>query len=248
MNKQDKLAELRHLTVRYGLPPDRPSVPLGNPQADAVLEGGLKPGVLHEIFAGDWGAGGFATCLAIRAMGKKPLFWIRTDYAALEYGALSATGFLELGGNPEKLFLLSAPNAEEALSAAADILSCSHVGAVVLELEGRAPLFDLTASRRLNLLAEENGVTLFLLRQGAAPRPSAALTRWEVQSIPSCASDDWGSPRYLARLTRNRLGALGEWIMEWNPQHGSFRQKTAHIGAVAAASFDRPAQASYRSA
>jgi len=240
MNRNEKLAELRHLTARYGLPPDRAPIPLGLSDADAVLGGGLKPGGLHEIFASDWGAGGFAACLAIRTMGKKPLFWIRTDYAALEYGALSASGFLELGGDPQKLFLLSAPDAENVLSAAADILSCPHAGAVILELEGHAHLLDLTASRRLNLLAEESGVTLFLLREGASPRPSAAVTRWDVRSIPSRAGEDWGSPRFLARLTRNRLGALGEWIMEWN-RHGIFQQEAAHPGVMVQAPLDRPA-------
>ena len=247
MNKQEKLADLRHFLNCYGLPPDRPAIPLGVGDADAVLDGGLRPGALHEVFADDWGAGGFATCLAIRAMGKKPLFWIRTDYAAMEYGALSATGFLELGGDPEKLFLMRTANAEDALSAAADILACPHVGAVVLELEGQAPVLDLSASRRLGLIGEESGVTLFILREGADARPSAAVTRWQVRSLNARPdNDDWGSPRYRAQLTRHRLGGLGEWIMEWNPHNGSFRQETAHHGAVAAAPFDRPADASYR--
>jgi protein ImuA len=247
MNKQEKLADLRHFLSRYGLPPGRPAVPLGVTEVDAVLGGGLRPGAQHEIFAQDWGASGFTACLAIRAMGKKPLFWIRTDYAAMEYGALSATGFLELGGDPEKLLLLRAANNEDALSAAADILACSHMGAVVLELEGEARVLDLAASRRLGLIAEESGVTLFVLREGAEARPSVATTRWQVRSLNARPEDDdWGSPRYLAKLTRHRLGGPGEWIMEWNPQDGSFREEAAHIGAVAAASFDRPANASYR--
>jgi protein ImuA len=247
MNKHKKLADLRHFLSRYGLPHDRSAIPLGLEDADAVLDGGLRSGAQHEVFAEDWGASGFAACMAIRAMGKKPLFWIRPDYAAMEYGALSATGFLELGGDPEKLLLLRAANAEDALSATADILACPHMGAVVLELEGQAPALDLPASRRLGLIAEESGVTLFVLREGADARPSAAATRWQVRSQRARADDDdWGSPRYLAQLTRHRLGGLGEWIMEWNPQDGSFRQKTAHIGAVAATVFDRPADASYR--
>jgi protein ImuA len=249
MNKQEKLADLRHFLNRYGLPHDRPAIPLGLVEADGVLEGGLRRGALHEVFADDWGAGGFAACLAIRAMGRKPLFWIRTDYAALEYGALSAIGFLELGGDPKNLFLLRAPNVEEALSAAADILACPHMGAVMLELEGRAQALDLPAGRRLGLIAEESGVPLFLLREGADPRPSAATTRWQVQSLGARADDDdWGSPRFLARLTRHRLGGLGEWIMEWNPQDGIFRQETTHPGTVAAASSHRPVEASLRRA
>src|SRR3954465_3093866 len=88
MNKSEILADLSHSLTRYGLPPDRPALPLGVAGADAALGGGLIPGALHEVYAGDWGAGGFAACLAIRAAGKKPLFWVRPDYEALEYGEL----------------------------------------------------------------------------------------------------------------------------------------------------------------
>ncbi len=248
MNKIEKLTDLRHFLAHYSLPLDRPAIPLGVPAADALLGDGLRRGALHEVFASGWGAGGFAACLAIRAAGKKPLFWIRPDYEALEYGALSATGLLELGGDPQNLFLLRAPDAEAALSAAADILACPHVGAVVLEISGGARCLDLTASRRLALLAEESGVTLFLLRLGAQPQPSAAATRWQVASLKSDPRDeDWGAPRFLARLTRHRLGALSDFTLEWDSENGLFRNVAAHPGAVVAATFDRPAEPSRQS-
>lgn len=244
MNKSEKLADLRHFLARYGLPADRPPIPLGVPAADAILGGGLRPGAVHEVFAGDWGASGFAACLAIQASRGKPLFWIRPDYEALEYGALSATGLLELGGDPHNLFLLRAPDAAEALSAAADILACPHVGAVVLELCGAPRALDLVASRRLTLLAEESGVTLFVLREGAHPEPSAAATRWQVSSLASDPlDDDWGAPRFIARLTRHRLGGLGDFTLEWNSEDGTFHQAAAHSGAVVSPPADRPAAA-----
>jgi protein ImuA len=244
MNKSEKLADLRHFLAHYSLPPDRPAISLGFPTADTVLSGGLRRGALHEVFAGDWGAGGFAACLAILATGKKPLFWIRPDYEALEYGALSATGLLELGGDPKNLFLLRTPDAADALCAAADILACPHVGAVVLELCGAPRALDLVASRRLALLCEESGVTLFVLREGAAPMPSAAATRWQVQSLASHPDDDdWGAPRFSARLTRHRLGALCDFTLEWDIENGIFHP-AAHPGAVASAPADRPAAAS----
>jgi protein ImuA len=243
MNKSEKLADLRHFLAHYSLPPERPAISLGFPAADTVLGGGLRRGALHEVFAGDWGAGGFVACLAILATGKKPLFWIRPDYEALEYGALSATGLLELGGAPKNLFLLRTPDAADALCAAADILACPHVGAVVLELCGTPRALDLVASRRLALLAEESGVTLFVLREGAQPEPSAAATRWQVQSLASHPqNDDWGAPRFSARLTRHRLGALCDFTLEWDIENGIFHP-AAHPGAVAAASADRPAAA-----
>src|SRR3954466_9629040 len=91
MNNTAKIAELRHFLARYGLPPDREPVALGHPQADAVLGGGLRPGCLHEVFAKGWSGGGFAAALGVRMAGAKPFFWVRPDYEALEYGALSPT-------------------------------------------------------------------------------------------------------------------------------------------------------------
>ncbi len=223
MNKSAKLAELRHSLARYGLPPDRVPIPLNHPQADAVLGGGLRPGALHEIFASGWNAGGFAALLALLVAGKKPFFWLRPDYEAMEYGAISPSGLLELGGDPRQLILVRTRNAAEALSAASDILSCPHAGALLLEIEGMPKCLDLVASRRLAFAAGESGVTVLVLRNGAQVEPSAALTRWQVTSVPSPAEDDnWGDPVFDAHLTRHRLGGLGNFLMQWNPEHVAF--------------------------
>jgi protein ImuA len=250
MNNSAKLAELRHSLARYGLPPDRPPVALGHVAADAVLGGGLRPGALHEVFAAGWSAGSFAALLAIRLAKSKPLFWVRPDYEGMEYGAVSPNGLLELGGDPRQLILVRARKTADALSAASDILACPHVGALLLEIEGQPKCLDLVASRRLAFAAGESGVTVILLRGGAEAAPSAALTRWQVKSAPSRADDapddDWGNPVFDARLTRHRLGGLGNFLMQWNPQHACF--DTADIGAVAAAPAHRPAYAQERRA
>ncbi|HKB97041.1 MAG TPA: hypothetical protein VKB94_09330 [Rhizomicrobium sp.] len=250
MNKSAKLAELRHSLARYGLPPDRAPIPLGHPQADGVLDGGLRPGALHEIFADGWNAGGFAVLLAMLVArnsfnGKGgPFFWIRPDYEAMEYGAVSPNGFAELGGDPRQLILVRTRSPANALSAASDILACPHVGALLLEIEGMPKCLDLVASRRLAFTAGESGVTVLLLRNGAQVEPSAALTRWQVASAPSSADDDahdddWGNPIFDARLTRHRLGGLGNFLMQWDSTHGCF--KTANSGAVVSAPASRPA-------
>lgn len=244
MNKSAKLAELRHFLARYGLPPDRPPIALGHPQADAVLGGGLRPGALHEVFAQGWSAGGFAALLATLAArnsfnGKGgPLFWIRPDYEAMEYGAISPSGLLELGGDPKALILLRTRNTADALCAAGDILACAHVGAVLLAVEGMPKCLDLAASRRLAFAAGESGATILVLRNGAAPAPSAALTRWQVTSASSHSDDDahdddWGNPVFAAQLIRHRLGGLGSFQMRWNPSNVCF--ETADTGAVVSA-------------
>jgi protein ImuA len=248
MNKSEKLAELRHCVARYSLPDMCPPVRLGHDAADAVLRGGLRPG-LHEVFPGDWCAGGFAAGLAIRAAGTKPLFWVRPDYEALEYGALSAQGVLELGGDPARLVQLRAPSPAGALSAAADILSCPHVGALLLEMGGMPRCLDLVTSRRLALMAGEAGITAILLRPGAGAEPSAALTRWQVATAPSRQrDDDWGTPRWRASLTRHRLGGTGDFLMQWDCDHGLFRdsetaEHAPHPGLVVSKAADRQAAA-----
>ena len=251
MNKSAKLAELRHSLARYGLPPDRAPIATGHPQADAVLDGGLRPGSLHEVFAQGWCAGGFAALLALQAAahssnGKsKNLFWVRPDYEAMEYGACSPNGLLELGGDPQALIQVRTRNAVDALAAANDILACPHVGAVLLEMEGMPKCLDLVASRRLAFAAGESGVTVFLLRNGAAAQPSAALTRWQVRSAPSLpGDDDWGKPVFDARLTRHRLGGLGDFLMQWNPEDGCFTdvsKSEANTSTVVRAPARRPA-------
>jgi protein ImuA len=167
---------------------------------------------------------------------------VRPDYEALEYGAVSPSGLAELGGDPRGLVLVRTRNAADALAAAADILACPHVGALLLEVAGEPKCLDLVASRRLSLAAGESGVTVTLLRAGAAPQPSAALTRWQVKSAASHPQDDdWGNPVFDAALTRHRLGGLGHFLLQWNPEHACF--DTADIGAVAAAPAHRPADA-----
>ena len=245
MNKSAKLAELRHSLARYSLPPERTPLATGHPQADAVLGGGLRPGSLHEIFAQGWSGGGFAVLLALLAASRKSFFWIRPDYEAMEYGAVSPHGLLELGGDPRQMILVRTRNAVDALAAANDVLACPHVGALLLEMEGMPKCLDLVASRRLAFAAGESGVTVFLLRNGAAAQPSAALTRWQVRSAPSLpGDDDWGKPVFDARLTRHRLGGLGDFLMQWNPEDGCFTdvsKSEANTSAVVRAPARRPA-------
>jgi protein ImuA len=213
---------------------------LGNKAVDSVLGGGLRPGALHEVFARGWSAGGFAVLLALLAAGTKPLFWVRPDYEAMEYGALSPGGLSELGGDPRQLLMVKARGSADALSAAGDILTCPHVGALLLEVGGEPKCLDLVASRRLVLTAEQSGVTAIMLRASAVPEPSAALTRWQVGSAPSSPmDDDWGNPVFDAELVRHRLGGLGRFLLTWNLEDGCF--DTADTGAVVAAPLHRPA-------
>ena len=225
---------------------------LGHAGADAALRGGIARGALHEVFAGDASAAGFAVGLAQRVRAKKKLLWIRQDFSALEHGEISPTGLAELGIDPSCVLLLRAAHAEDALRAGADALSCAALGAAIIEIPGNPKVLDLVASRRLVLGAQAKGVTVILLRPSAEAEPSAAQTRWLIRSSPSAEADnwttsaeteDWGEPRFDAALARNRHGETGRWVMEWSCDDGAFRQpaeKAAHPRPVAAAPADRP--------
>jgi len=223
--------------------------PLGHGDVDRILGGGLLLGAVHEIFAIDASASGFAVCAAQCASGPKRMLWIVQDFSALEYGMPVPTGFAELGIDPAHLLMLRAANAEDALRASIDALSCYGLGAVILEIAGNPKVLDLVASRRLVLAAQHKNVTMFLLRQGAVAEPSAAQTRWQVRSHRSAATDDWGMPRFEAELVRNRQGETGHWVMEWSCDDGVFRKpdnQAAHSGFVVRAHADGSLAAAMR--
>jgi protein ImuA len=200
---------------------------------------------LHEVFAAEAGcegaASGFAAALATRAGQDKKLLWIRHDFSALEFGELSATGLLEFGIDPGRVLLLRVCDVTGALRAAGDALSCAALGAVVIEIPGEQKKLDLVTSRRLTLAAQRKGVTVFLLRFSAEPDSNSAETRWLISPAHSSdKEDDWGFPRFAAALARNRHGATGDWVMEWNGDEQCFR--AADRGAVVSVPGDGPAQ------
>jgi protein ImuA len=242
MNGPDGIARLRTALARAGLPEKPQHAPLGHRAADAALRGGLKRGALHEVFAApghEGAATGFAAGLAARLAGNKPLLWIRQDYSALEFGELSATGLLEFGLDPSRIFLFAAANAEDCLRAGLDALSCAALGAVAIEIPGAPKILDLVASRRFTLASAQKNVTAILLRFAAAPDASTAETRWCVRA----ASKKEGRPVFETELVRNRGGRTGHWVMEWDCDEACF---AADRGAVVSAPCNRPVQAAMR--
>jgi len=232
-----------------------PRASLGHAEADAVLQGGLVKGTVHEVFAqGHHGvaATGFIAGLARRVTARRPLLWVRQDFSERENGALSMLGWRELGLDPRLLVMVRAHDVEAALQATADALACDALGAVVMEIWGETRQFDLIASRKLTLAARGSGVTGLLLRLAASPLPSTAETRWIVhaaRSPPVAPWQAWGAPLLDVQLVRNRHGQTGQWIMEWNCDECLFRDvllrgAQAHPQPVASAPADRSHQAS----
>ena len=225
-------------------------VALGHAAADATLQGGLALGAMHEVFC-EGGrqsatATGFVAGLAGRVTARRPLLWIRQDFAEIETGALSMSGLVELGLDPRLLVTVRAADVEAALRTAADALACDALGAVVLEVWGETRQLDLVASRKLTLAAQASGVTGLLLRMAAEPQPSTAETRWIVRAAHSPPSEPfgaWGAPVFDVELVRNRHGPVGRWIMEWKCDECLFAQPAADPQPVAATPAHRPHQA-----
>ena len=239
--------------------PDR--VALGHADADATLQGGLALGAMHEVFteAGRQSAAatGFVAGLAGRAAARRPMVWVRQDFAEIESCGLSMSGLAELGLDPRVLVTVRAADVDTALKTAADALACDALGVVVLEVWGEARQLDLVASRKLTLAAQASGVTGLLLRVAAEPSPSTAETRWIVRAahsppaapsmpaaplMPAAAWSAWGAPVFDAQLVRNRHGPVGRWIMEWKCDERLFEKPAAYPQPMAAAPAHRPYQ------
>jgi protein ImuA len=227
-------------------------VPLGHAGADATLRGGLALAAMHEVFAEGHQsavATGFIAGLAGRITARRPLVWVRQDFSEIESGALSMSGFSELGLDPRCLVTVRAADVDSALRTAADALACDALGGVVLEVFGEARQLDLVASRKLTLAAQASGVTALLLRIAATPQPSTAETRWIVRaahSPPGAVWSAWGAPVFDAQLVRNRHGPVGRWIMEWKCDECLFFEPSAYPQPVAAAPAYRSHQAAAR--
>ncbi len=229
-------------------PVDAPAlVALGAGDVDRALGGGLARARLHEIFAAERdetaGAAGFAAMLACLMLpAGAPVLWLRQEEAERQGGRLHAPGLAEIGLDPARLVLAVLPDAVTLLRAAADVVRCAEVGAVVIELWRQPQALDLTASRRLAVAAEASGVTALMLRAQAEPGPSAAQTRWSVRAAPSIALEAQapGNTMLDVELLRQRgRPSGGRWRLEWDREAARFGQAaaggTAASGAVAAA-------------
>lgn len=210
-------------------PPAAGALAFGVAAVDGWLNGGLRRDGLHEFYAAPDGERGAAAALALLLAaqacgGARPLMWLRAA-GRTPSGCPHAPGLAELGLAPEAILLVDLPDLDALLIAAVESLRHGGAGAVVLEVHGRAPQLDLTASRRLTLAAERSRATVLLVRSGAAPASSAAHSRWEVASAPSAplAANAPGHPVFDLKLLRQRGGRDGLHMqLEWNRDRAVF--------------------------
>ena len=107
-----------------------------------------------------------------------------------------------------ELIHVDARDARAALWAMEEGLRCSALGAVIGEIWGDPKALDFTATRRLAVAAERNGVAAYLIRLGGHANFSGARMRWRVASAPSLAHPldpkAPGAPAWDAELFRAR--------------------------------------------
>jgi protein ImuA len=230
------LAVLRSRIRRIERPSAAPLgvLPFGVAALDRALpEGGLALGAVHEIIGagGDEedgaAAAGFAAGILARIgpHGAGPhgdrigaVLW------CLKRPDLYGPGLAAHGLDPARLVLVSAPRDDRILWALEEGLRAGR-GAGLAAVVGEVGRLPMVASRRLQLAAERAGITALLLRRwrtgGEAAserdRPSAAMTRWRVASLPSAAIDGEpgiGRPRWRVELLRCRGGRPAECEVE----------------------------------
>ncbi len=229
------LQQLRTAIARI----ERPSashgaLPFGLAQVDnALAQGGLATGALHEVTDGAHGAaaGLFAAGIVTRRPG--PVLWV------LEQDDAFAPGLAGAGLHPDRVIYARAGRGGTLL-VMEEGLRHGGLAGVVAELSGR---LSLTASRRLQLAAESTGTIGLALRRPRIALPdevTAALTRWRVTAMPSGppAADapdipGVGRGRWQLDLLRSRGGRTGSWVVE-------ACDATGCLGMVAALA-DRPA-------
>jgi len=222
------------------------AIPLGVAPIDDVLGGGLAHAALHEIAAARESevaaASGFALALASRAGDARAVLWIAEDMGLIENGAPYGPGLDDLDLAPERLVTVATAKSRDVLWAMEEALRCRAVGAVVGEIRSTDRGIDLLASRRLSLAAGRSEACAFLLRTAPGTEASAAATRWVIAAAPSSAAGP-GPPRLSVHLTRNRRGAVGSWLLEWNRVEQRFDLASSLSQPVADAAGDRPHRA-----
>jgi protein ImuA len=239
-NRLDDL-RTRVRTLEQGGAAERPVLPTGVAEIDAVLPGGgLAVGRVHQITGGEDGFAGPATAftavLAARLSSRDDghtasgtVLWIVQRSTADD--TLYAPSLASFGLPPERLVVARARDEAEVLWTMEESLRCAALSVVTAQVRR----VDLTAGRRLQLAAEQSGVTGFLLPSlhGAgwqAPgktSAAAATTRWQVESAPGehlsstlasdiLASNILGPVRWTVTLERCQGGIPRAWLVEWN--------------------------------
>ncbi len=216
---------------------------------DHVFKDGFAAFALHEVrcsLTRDIGAasgfliGLLAGCLQHR---HGRIVWICDPACHLDGGQLFPAGLSMFGLDPARLVMVHPADFKAALWASDEAANCSDLAGIVFQVKGNPASFDMTATRRLMLKAQQNGLFVSILRQGGDEEANAAATRWHVRAQPSAADPEFergiGLLRLNLALERNRNGQTGHWIIAWNQQKNGFEHVPTDYVDRPAVPFDR---------
>jgi len=196
----------------------RAVLPFGIKAIDERLpEGGLALGALHEVAGAGTGAvDGTAAALftaGIAGRTQERVLWCVTRQD------LFAPALAQAGLTPDRVIYVEAGNEKSVLACFEEALRYRKLGAVVAEVAR----LSMTASRRLQLAAEDSGVIGLALRrwrrQAQAAdfgQPTASTTRWRVSALPSTSLPvpGVGRGRWRLELVGCRRGESAEFEVE----------------------------------
>jgi protein ImuA len=197
------------------------SIPLGIESIDQWLPtGGIRLDALHAAASAgpdtEHAAAATLFVAGILARLDGPVLWV------LRQADLFAPGLAAVGLPPDRVVFAEAGKA--VLPVMEEGFRHSGIAAVVAEHTGR---LSLVASRRLQLAAEQAGVTAILIRRSRGfddpvlKQPSAASTRWRIAALPSPPAlphapdtPGLGPAHWRLDLTRCRGGEPDSWKVE----------------------------------
>jgi protein ImuA len=238
--KAPTLTTLRQTIARLergGQAPETELEPAHTPDACAIGQQNLPSvplpyGWVHEIWARTPADMQAATALMLAASGAagaapgtedsmvdKPVLWVSTRMLLREHGLPYGPGLKACGIDPARVLLVRCETEQDALWTLEEALKSTALASVV----GEVGTIDLTASRRLTLVARTHGTRCLLLLRSADAPSSAAYSRWQAAAASSRA-DPFdarapGPPRLSAQLHKHRGGLPpASTTMEW-PDH-----------------------------
>jgi protein ImuA len=248
-----------------------PMLATGVAAFDRLTGGGVALDALSEIHvreARDAGlAAGFAAGLLSLAeapdfLARDPVLWIGGPGVFAEAGAPYGCGLRGAGFDPGRLLLVETRKLADALWIAEEAARTKGLAATVLDMRGQAAGFGLRETQRLNRRARAGGRPVLLLRQSAAPEPTAAPLRLQLTAAPSAPAivlagtaharavpGGIGPPGLCVTIDKNKAGPAGRtFLMHWNsderhfytahPDHRAGRQADDDHGSTSATLLD----------
>lgn len=204
------------------------SVPIALQKTKKINLGGLEKAFPQETFP-NWGihemlCPSMESLAATKGLIAGLLSTIMQEQGVIAWigpkNRLFAPALKHFGLLPHHIVFIETCYERNILWATEEALNCSAFAGVMVE----AQELSFAQSRRLQLAAESNGTTCFVLRNNLNKTKNNNCTaRWQITPLPSkleAGLPGVGHPRWQVELLKVRNGNTGTWQLGW--QHGKF--------------------------